>query len=262
MSARPAVFTYIEFWLSMWNMYLLQLFPRSWSELAPVLMKSVFERSATWPIASAEAEEISPMMQATLSRSIMRSALVVAVCGFTESSLRSSIFRPLMPPAALISATAMSTAWTANSPSGPRNPVRGVRWPMRITSDWPYEMKGKPARPVVAAPARAPLMTVRRVMPLRLLMASLLGVCSVVLRGQYNHGPWDHRAARDGERRRQWHRARDRPRVRPRGRARARVRRGQGRHRAAGQERSHGHVVGVRRRQSRPGRALLRAGPR
>jgi hypothetical protein len=77
------------------------------------------------------------MMHATLSRSIMRSALVVAVCGFTESSLRSSILRPLMPPAALISATAMSAACTANSPRGPRKPVRGVRWPMRITSDWP-----------------------------------------------------------------------------------------------------------------------------
>ena len=39
------------------------------------------------------------MMQATLSRSIMRSALVEAVCGLTESSLSSSILRPLMPPA-------------------------------------------------------------------------------------------------------------------------------------------------------------------
>jgi hypothetical protein len=42
-------------------------------------------RSATWPMVSAEAEEISPMMHATLSRSIMRSALVEAVCGLTES---------------------------------------------------------------------------------------------------------------------------------------------------------------------------------
>ena len=35
-----------------------------------------------------EADEISPMMQATLSRSIMRSALVEAVCGLTEVLLQ------------------------------------------------------------------------------------------------------------------------------------------------------------------------------
>ena len=87
----------------MWNMYLLQLLPRSSSELQPVLMNSVRVRSATWPIVRPEADEISPMMQATLSRSIMRSALVEAVCGLTESSFSNSILRPLTPPAALIS---------------------------------------------------------------------------------------------------------------------------------------------------------------
>ena len=39
---------------------------------------------ATCAIVRHEAEEISPMMQATLSRSIMRSALVEAVCGLTD----------------------------------------------------------------------------------------------------------------------------------------------------------------------------------
>ena len=81
-----------------------------------------------------EADEISPMMQATLSRSIMRSALVEAVCGLTESSFSTSTLRPIMPPEALISSTARSTAITAYSPSGPRNPVRGVRWPILMTS--------------------------------------------------------------------------------------------------------------------------------
>ncbi len=56
-------------------------------------------RSATWLIVRPEADEISPMMQATLSRSTMRSALVEAVCGLTESSFSSSILRPLTPPA-------------------------------------------------------------------------------------------------------------------------------------------------------------------
>src|SRR6185295_201925 len=46
---------------------------------------------------------------------------------------------------------------------------------MRITSDWPYEMKGKPAMPV-AAPASAPLMTVRRDIPLRWVMAAFSSV--------------------------------------------------------------------------------------
>ena len=100
----------------MWNMYFLQLLPRSSSELQPVLMNSVFVRSATWLIVSPEADEISPTMQATLSRSTIRSALVDAVCGLTESSFSNSILRPLTPPAALISSTARSAACTANSP--------------------------------------------------------------------------------------------------------------------------------------------------
>ena len=113
------------------------------------------------------------MMHATLSRSIMRSALVDAVCGLTESSFRSSILRPMTPPAALISSTAMSTACTAYSPSGPRKPVRGVRWPMRIASACARLMKGKPARPTAAA-ATPPLTTVRREIPLRSLVTLLL----------------------------------------------------------------------------------------
>ena len=94
-------------------MYLLQLEPRSSSELPPVLMNRFLVRCATCAIVRHDADEISPTMQATLSRSIMRSALVDAVCGLTESSLRSSILRPITPPAALISSTAMSTAITA-----------------------------------------------------------------------------------------------------------------------------------------------------
>ena len=121
-------------------------------------MKRVLVRSATCAMVSAEAEEISPMMQATLSRSIMRSALVLAVCGFTESSFNSSILRPLTPPAALISATAMSAACTANSPSGPRKPVRGVRCPMRMMSACARESTGTP----IAAAAEAPASNVRR----------------------------------------------------------------------------------------------------
>ena len=78
----------------MWNMYGLQLAPRSASELQPVLMNTVLSRFATWPMARPEADEISPMIIATLSRSIRRSALAEAVCGLTESSMTSSILRP------------------------------------------------------------------------------------------------------------------------------------------------------------------------
>ena len=39
------------------------------------------------------------MIIATLSRSIRRSALAEAVCGLTESSITSSILRPITPPA-------------------------------------------------------------------------------------------------------------------------------------------------------------------
>ncbi len=51
-------------------------------------MNSVLLRCATCAIVNADADEISPMMQATLSRSIMRSALLEAVCGLTESLLQ------------------------------------------------------------------------------------------------------------------------------------------------------------------------------
>ena len=108
-------------------MYFLQPLPRSSSEFAPVLIKSVRARSVTWLNDKADADDISPMMQATLSRSIIRSALVEAVCGLTESSFKSSIFRPRTPPAAFASATAISAAWTAYSPNGPKKPVRGVK---------------------------------------------------------------------------------------------------------------------------------------
>ena len=87
----------------MWNMYGLQLAPRSASELQPVLMNTVLSRLATWPMARPDADEISPMIIATLSRSIRRSALAEAVCGLTESSMTSSILRPITPPPALIS---------------------------------------------------------------------------------------------------------------------------------------------------------------
>ena len=76
-------------------MYLLQFEPRSASELPPVLTNRFLVRCATWAMVRHEADEISPTMQATLSRSIMRSALVEAVCGLTESSLMSSILRPM-----------------------------------------------------------------------------------------------------------------------------------------------------------------------
>ena len=41
----------------------------------------VLLRPATCAMVNADADEISPMMQVTLSRSIIRSALVDAVCG-------------------------------------------------------------------------------------------------------------------------------------------------------------------------------------
>ncbi len=90
----------------MWNMYGLQLAPRMASELQPVLMNTVFRRFATWPMARPDADEISPMIIATLSRSIRRSALEDAVCGLTESSMTSSILRPITPPELLTSSGA------------------------------------------------------------------------------------------------------------------------------------------------------------
>jgi hypothetical protein len=124
-------------------------------ELQPVLKNSVRLRCATCAIARPDAELISPMMTATLSRSINRSALVDAVCGLTLSSAISSILRPMTPPAASISSTASVTPITAYSPSGPRNPVRGVRCPNRMASDWPLTMAGNPS--VESAVAAHPL---------------------------------------------------------------------------------------------------------
>jgi hypothetical protein len=56
---------------------------------------------------SAEAELISPISTATPSWSSMRWALVAAVAGLTESSEVMSSCRPMTPPAALISSSAM-----------------------------------------------------------------------------------------------------------------------------------------------------------
>src|SRR5499426_3177982 len=145
----------------MWNMYGLQLAPRSASELQPVLMNTVFSRFATWPIARPDADEISPMIIATLSRSIRRSALAEAVCGLTESSITSSILRPITPPASLISSAASFTPMTAYSPSGPRKPVSGVRCPMRMASACARTIAGMPTPASTAEPA-ALLMSVRR----------------------------------------------------------------------------------------------------
>ena len=50
---------------------------------------------------------------------------------------------------------------TAYSPSGPRNPVRGVRCPMRIASACPRLMAGNPSAPMAAVAAPA-LMSARR----------------------------------------------------------------------------------------------------
>jgi hypothetical protein len=66
-------------------------------------------RCATCAIARPDAELISPIRHATLSRSTSRSALVDAVCGLTLSSAMRSILRPMTPPAALISSTARFT---------------------------------------------------------------------------------------------------------------------------------------------------------
>ena len=101
------------------------------------------------------------MIIATLSRSISRSAFAEAVCGLTESSITSSILRPITPPALLISSAASLTPMTAYSPSGPRKPVSGVRWPMRIASACPRTIAGVPIPANSAEPA-ALLISVRR----------------------------------------------------------------------------------------------------
>ena len=100
-----------------------------------MLKYGVFSRSACSAIASPEAELISPISATTLSRSISFCALVTRSAGLTLSSAITSILRPRMPPAALISSTASLTRITAYSPSGPRNPVSGVRCPSRTVSD-------------------------------------------------------------------------------------------------------------------------------
>src|SRR5882672_7845009 len=124
-------------------------------------MKTVFSRLATCPMARPDADEISPMIIATLSRSISRSALVDAVCGLTESSITSSILRPMTPPELLISSAASLTPMTAYSPSGPRKPVSGVRCPMRMASACARTTAGMPTPASNAAPA-LPLMSERR----------------------------------------------------------------------------------------------------
>ncbi len=93
------------------------------------------------------------MIIATLSRSIRRSALAEAVCGLTESSITSSIFRPMTPPAALTSSAASLMPMTAYSPSGPRKPVIGVRCPMRMASACALTIAGIPTAASSAEPA-------------------------------------------------------------------------------------------------------------
>src|SRR5215471_8831681 len=112
-------------------------------------------------MARPDADEISPMIIATLSRSIRRSALAEAVCGLTESSITSSILRPITPPASLISSAASFTPMTAYSPSGPRKPVSGVRCPMRMASACARTIAGMPTPARSAEPA-APLTSTRR----------------------------------------------------------------------------------------------------
>ncbi len=121
-----------------------------------MLRNSFLLRAATCEMVRAEAELISPISIATLSRSIMRCALVEATCGLTESSLISSICLPITPPAALISSAAILAPITAYSPSAPRKPVSGVRWPMRILSwgAWPQAGRARPAAPAAAVPSR------------------------------------------------------------------------------------------------------------
>src|SRR3989304_1686031 len=103
----PMVLVYIVLQPSTWNMKRLQLAPRSASELAPELTKTTFRRLACSPMASAEAELISPTRQRTLSRSMSFCALVTATPGLTLSSAISSTLRPSTPPAVLVSSTAI-----------------------------------------------------------------------------------------------------------------------------------------------------------
>ncbi len=70
-------------------------------------MNSRLLRSATCMMVSAEAELISPIKHGAPSWSSMRWALVAAVAGLTESSEMMSSWRPMTPPAWLISSSAM-----------------------------------------------------------------------------------------------------------------------------------------------------------
>src|SRR3990170_2912750 len=156
----PMVLVYIVLEPSTWNMKRLQLAPRRASELAPELMKTTFKRLACSPMASAEAELISPTRQRTLSRSMSFCALVTATPGLTLSSAISSTFRPRTPPAVLVSSTAIWAALNPYSPNWPRKPVRGVRCPTRMVSGWARTMAGMPR---ATAPAAAVLSRARRV---------------------------------------------------------------------------------------------------
>src|SRR5262249_32038589 len=79
--------------------------------------------------------------------------LAEAVWGLTESSITSSILRPMTPPAALTSSAANFTPMTAYSPSGPRKPVNGVRCPMRMASACALTIAGMPIAASSAEPA-------------------------------------------------------------------------------------------------------------
>ena len=104
-SAWPAALTITVTGMSTWKVYLLQFLPRSTSERAPMLMNRRLLRAATCMMVCAEAELISPISTVAPSRSSMRCALVAAVAGLTESSDITSSWRPITPPARLISSS-------------------------------------------------------------------------------------------------------------------------------------------------------------
>ena len=103
----PTALTITVLGMSTWKVYLLQFLPRSVSERAPICMNSFLLRAATCMMVIAEAELISPISTVAPSCSSMRWALVAAVAGLTESSDITSSWRPMMPPALLISSSAM-----------------------------------------------------------------------------------------------------------------------------------------------------------
>ncbi len=106
-------------------------------------------------MAPAEAELTSPISTTTLSRSISFCALLTAVAGFTLSSAISSTLRPMTPPDAFNSSTASVAPRKPYSPTWPRKPVRGVRWPMRMTSVCARTMLGNASGATAAAPSAA-----------------------------------------------------------------------------------------------------------